>query len=269
MYDQILETAQFLKSKYTQTPTIGLILGSGLSGIVDLIEDKYEISFKDIPHFPTSSLEGHKGSLIFGTYGHKTLMVMAGRFHHYEGFTQKQITLPIYVMKTLGVEEVIITNACGGINLDFEPGDIMLIEDFINLMGTNPLIGENDERLGVRFPDMTEPYSVDSRNKMKEIAHNLNIDIKEGVYAGFMGPYYETKAEIKMIKTMGADAVGMSTVPETIAANHAGLSVLGIAVITNMATGIQTKKHDHKHVVKMANEAGIRLTAMLKEYLGM
>ena len=239
-----------------------------MGDIIVLIEDKYEIPFKDIPHFPTSSLVGHKGSLIFGTYEHKTLVVMAGRFHHYEGFTQKQITLPIYVMKALGVEEVIITNACGGINLDFKPGDLMLIEDFINLMGTNPLIGENDDRLGVRFPDMTEPYSIDSRNKMKEIAHTLNIDIKEGVYAGFMGPYYETKAEIKMIKTLGADAVGMSTVPETIAANNAGLNVLGIAVITNMDTGIQTKKHDHGHVVKMANEAGIKLTALLKSYLG-
>jgi purine-nucleoside phosphorylase len=267
MYDQVIETTEYLKTRYPKQPTLGMVLGSGLSDIVEAFEDKIEIPYKDIPNFPVSSLEGHKGSLIFGTYAGKTLVVMAGRFHHYEGFTQKQMTLPIYVMKALGVEEVIITNACGGINLAYQPGDIMLIEDFINLMGDNPLIGIHDPRLGVRFPDMTDPYSIALRTRMKAIASAFNMDLKEGVYAGFMGPYYETRAEIKMIKMIGADAVGMSTVPETIAANHAGLKVLGLAVITNMATGIQQQKHDHGHVVKMAQEAGVKLTKLIKRYL--
>ena len=178
----------------------------------------------------------------------------------------KEITFPIYVFKLLGVENIILTNSCGGINEGLlEPGNLMVINDFINLMPTNPLIGENDERFGPRFPDMTEPYDCTLRAKAKEVAHKCNIPYKEGVYAGFMGPYYETKAEIRMIKTMGADAVGMSTVPETIVAHYLGMNVLAFATITNMATGIQKKKHSHDHVVKIANQASVKLAEWIKE----
>ncbi len=255
MYEKVLESSNFIKSQSKSSPKIGIILGSGLSGLIDIIKDKEIITYESIPHFPAVTVKGHEGQWIQGTINNTEVICLSGRFHFYEGYSMKEVTYPVYVLKMLGVEKIIVTNAAGGINLNLAPGSLMLINDFINLMGTNPLVGHNDERFGPRFPDMTEPYCHKYIELAKETAKEMAIDIGEGVYAGFMGPYYETKAEIEMIKRHGADAVGMSTVPETIVANYLELDVLAISCITNMATGIQKVKHSHDRVVEMAQKA--------------
>lgn len=255
MYDKVLESAKYISNQSELKPKVAIILGSGLGDLVKNIEDKEYIDYKNIPNFPQSTVEGHEGRLVLGKINGVNILAMQGRFHYYEGYTMKEITYPVFVMKQLGIEKIIITNSCGGINTSFKPGTLMLINDFINLVGDNPLIGINDERFGPRFPDMTEPYKHELIDKAKKIANDLNIEYKEGVYAGFMGPYYETAAEIRAIGILGADAVGMSTVPETIVANYLGLHVLGICCITNMATGIQKQKHSHAHVVEMAQKS--------------
>lgn len=260
MYNKVLESTNYIKNKTTYSNyDVAIILGSGLGKLVESLQDKEYVYYKDIPHFPQSTVAGHEGRLVFGTINGIKVLAMQGRFHYYEGYSMKEVTYPVYVMKQLGVEKLIVTNACGGINKDFNPGTLMIINDFINLMGTNPLIGVNDERFGQRFPDMSEPYKFELIEKAKSIGNELNINYKEGVYAGFMGPYYETAAEIVSIGRHGADAVGMSTVPETIVANYLGLSVLGIACITNMATGIQTQKHSHERVVEVAERSSATL----------
>ena len=255
MYYKVIKSKEYINKQLGAKIDIGIILGSGLGGIVDALEDKKYISYCDIPNFPQSTVEGHEGRLVFGIAGDKNVLAMQGRFHYYEGYTMKQVTYPVYVMKELGIKQLIITNSCGGINLDFEPGTLMIIDDFINLMGSNPLIGVNDKRFGLRFPDMTEPYKKYMIDIAKKTGDKLDIGYKQGVYAGFMGPYYETAAEIRAFGKMGADAIGMSTVPETIAANYLGIDCLGIACITNMATGIQKVKHSHERVVEIANRA--------------
>lgn len=267
MYDKIAESVKFIKEKVSNNPRIGVILGSGLGDLVNVVKNKKYIDYKEIPNFPISTVSGHEGKLVFGDIEGVEVLLMQGRFHYYEGYTMKEVTYPVYVMKMLGIEKIIVTNACGGINKSFAPGTLMLINDFINLFGTNPLIGVNDERLGVRFPDMSEPYKLNLIQKSKEIADRLNIEYKEGVYAGFQGPYYETAAEIRSIGGQGADAVGMSTVPETIAANYLGLEVLGIACITNMATGIQKVKHSHERVVETAKKASVNLCKWVEEII--
>jgi purine-nucleoside phosphorylase len=259
MYNRIMESADFIKKQLGTTPTTGVILGSGLGDLVKAVENPICISYKDIPHFPVSTVKGHEGQLVFGTIQGVDVVLMQGRFHYYEGYNMKEVTYPVYVMKYLGVEKLIVTNACGGINTDFEPGDLMLITDYINLLGHNPLIGANDDRLGPRFPDMSEVYKLEYIEKAKACAETLGIRPVEGVYASFMGPCYETAAEIRMIGRMGADAVGMSTVPETMVANYLGMDVLGIACITNMATGIQKMKHSHDRVVAIAQKASADL----------
>lgn len=267
MYDKIMESVDYIKSKITRNPKIAVILGSGLGDLVNEVKDLEDIPYEDIPNFPVSTVEGHEGKLVFGKINNIEVLLMQGRFHYYEGYTMKEVTYPIYVMKKLGIEKIIVTNACGGINKSFEPGTLMLINDFINLFGDNPLIGVNDERLGTRFPDMSEPYKIDLINKAKKIGDGLGIKYAEGVYAGFMGPYYETAAEIVMIGRHGADAVGMSTVPETIVANYLGMDVLGIACITNMATGIQKVKHSHERVVETAKKASVDLCRWVSEVI--
>ena len=259
MYNKIMESVEYIKSKVNRTPQIAVILGSGLGDLVNSVEDIEDIAYENIPNFPVSTVEGHEGKLVFGKINGIEILLMQGRFHYYEGYTMKEVTYPVYVMKQLGIEKIIVTNACGGINTSFEPGTLMIIKDFINLFGDNPLIGVNDERLGTRFPDMSEPYKLELISKAKKIADELGIKYGEGVYAGFMGPYYETAAEIVMIGRHGADAVGMSTVPETIVANYLGMEVLGIACITNMATGIQKVKHSHERVVETAKKASTDL----------
>lgn len=267
MYDKVMESVSYINNKISLKPEIGVILGSGLGNLIDILEDKQYIDYKDIPNFPQSTVKGHEGRLVFGTLKGKAVLIMQGRFHYYEGYTMKEVAYPVYVMKNLGISKIIITNACGGINTSLRPGTLMLIKDFINLMGDNPLMGENDERFGLRFPDMSEPYKLDLIDKSKKAAEELGIEYAEGIYAGFMGPYYETAAEIVMIGRMGADAVGMSTVPETIAANYLGMEVLGIACITNMATGIQKVKHSHERVVQTAQKAGELLCIWIEKII--
>lgn len=257
MFDKVRETVEYIESKVKLKPKVGVILGSGLGDIVNNIEEKQYIDYKDIPNFPQSTVEGHEGRLVFGKIKGVEVLAMQGRFHYYEGYTMKEVAYPVYAMQQLGVEKLIVTNSCGGINTSFKPGTLMIIKDFINLFGDNPLIGTNDKRFGTRFPDMSEPYKLELIDKAKKIADEIGIEYKEGVYAGFMGPYYETAAEIVSIGRQGADAVGMSTVPETIAANYLGIDVLGISCITNMATGIQKVKHSHERVVETAKKTSI------------
>lgn len=266
MYNKAVEAKKYIETLYTGSPKTAIVLGSGLTSIMDELTEKVEIEFKDIPHFKVSTVKGHVSKLIAGKLQGKEVLLMSGRFHFYEGYSMREITFPIYVFKLLGIENLILTNSCGGINVDkVSPGSIMVINDFINMMPSNPLIGENDERFGTRFPDMTEPYDLDLRRLAAIKAEQLGLEYVEGVYTGFMGPYYESKAEIRMIKTIGSDAVGMSTVPETIVGNYLGLKVLAFATITNMATGIQKMKHSHENVVKMANQASKNLAVWIKE----
>lgn len=266
-YDKVKESADYISSKVDSKADVALILGSGLGRIVDIMENKEVIAYKDIPNFPQSTVKGHDGNLIFGNIGNTRVMALQGRFHYYEGFSMKEVAYPVYVMKLLGIKNMIVTNACGGINDSFKPGDIMIIDDFINSTGMNPLMGENDERFGPRFPDMSEPYSKELRDRADRAAEDLNIELKHGVYTLFQGPYYETAAEIRMFKICGSDAIGMSTVPETIVANYAGIRTLGIACITNMATGLRTGKHSHEEVIEIANRTSEKLCRLIEKIL--
>lgn len=266
-YDKIKESAEYIKTKIKEAPSIGVVLGSGLGSLVDMMEDKVVIPYQTIPNFPRSTVAGHAGNLVIGGIGGKTVAAMQGRFHFYEGFHMKEVAYPVYVMKMLGIENLIVTNACGGINKSFLPGDLMILTDYINMLGNNPLIGENEERLGVRFPDMSEAYSRELIRRAEKIAEKLGISCKTGVYAIFSGPCYETAAEIRAYERLGADAIGMSTVPETIAANYLGMKVLGIACITNMATGIAKEKHTHEEVVRIADESSAKLCAWVKKII--
>ncbi len=266
-YEKVKESADFIRERTDKMPSLGVILGSGLGSLVDIMEEKTVIPYPEIPNFPQSSVAGHAGNLVIGRMGKEIIIAMQGRFHFYEGFTMKEVTYPIYVMKLLGVKNLIVTNACGGINRAFVPGDLMLLTDYINMLGNNPLIGENDERLGVRFPDMSEAYSLELLAKAEETAKTLGIAYQKGVYAIFSGPCYETAAEIRAYERLGADAIGMSTVPETIVANYLGMKVLGIACITNMATGIAKEKHTHEEVVRIANESSSKLCAWVEKLL--
>ncbi len=260
-FEHIKESYEYLK-KYNAEVLI--ILGSGLGEVVNALQEKEVINYKDIPHFPVSNVKGHEGNLVFGKVNNLNVVIMQGRCHYYEGNGFDPVVYPIYVLKLLGVKKMIITNACGGINESFKPGDLMVITDFLNLLGINPLIGENNEEFGPRFPDMSEPYNKKLIEKLKEVSDG---DLKEGVYAYFNGPSYETAAEIRAFKVMGADAVGMSTVPETIVANYMGMEVLGISCITNMATGIANKKHSHKEVLEVANKSSDKLAKLIKDFL--
>ncbi len=268
LYDKVKDSAEYIQGiSSKKEPTIGIILGSGLGALVDVMEDKDVIPYKDIPGFPRSTVAGHAGNLVIGNIGKQTVAAMQGRFHFYEGLSMQEVTYPIYVLKLLGVKNLIVTNACGGINQGFKPGDLMILDDYLNLAGIKPLIGPNDERFGPRFPDMSEAYSLRLRQKAKNIAEKYGIPYKTGVYNYFPGPCYETAAEIHAMAALGADAVGMSTVPETIVANYLGMGVLGIACITNMATGISEEKHTHEAVVKVANEASEKLCGWVKNLL--
>lgn len=263
LYEKAMESAEYIQAQTQKHPRIAVVLGSGLGNLTADFTETEELPYQDIPNFPVSTVAGHKGSLLIGKLGENEVYALQGRFHFYEGYTMKEVCYPFYVFKLLGVEQVILTNACGGINRSFEPGTLMLITDFINMMGTNPLIGPNDERFGPRFPDMTEPFDPKLREMAKQTADELGIAHKEGVYMSFAGPCYETAAEIRAFAGIGADAVGMSTVPETIVCNYLGMKVLAVSCITNMATGIQTVKHSHARVLEIANRAGEELCRWL------
>ncbi|MED4532281.1 purine-nucleoside phosphorylase [Metabacillus fastidiosus] len=246
----IQETVSYLLSKYKITPKIGLILGSGLGILADEIENAVKVPYDQIPNFPVSTVEGHAGQLVFGKLMGADVVAMQGRFHFYEGYSMEKVTFPVRVMKELGVEILIVTNAAGGINESFEPGDLMIITDHINNMGTNPLIGPNDAKLGVRFPDLSEAYNKELRKIAKEVSMELNINIQEGVYVANTGPTYETPAEIRALRILGGDAVGMSSVPEVIVARHSNIKVLGISCISNMAAGILDQPLSHDEVIE-------------------
>lgn len=246
----IREAAEYIRSRSTLAPKVGLILGSGLGVLADHIEEPVSINYSDIPFFPQSTVEGHAGELLIGTVHGTPVVLMKGRFHMYEGYGPEMTAFPVRVMKELGVKTLLVTNAAGGVNTSYEPGDLMLISDHLNLTGRNPLVGPNDEELGPRFPDMSQAYSRRLREIARKVAADKGVPLQEGVYAGLLGPTYETPAEIRMLRTLGADAVGMSTVSETIVARHAGIEVLGISCISNMAAGILDQPLSHQEVME-------------------
>ncbi|WP_404452907.1 purine-nucleoside phosphorylase [Virgibacillus necropolis] len=265
--NEIQEACTFIESKITSKPGLGLILGSGLGVLGDEIENPITIPYKDIPHFPESTVTGHKGQLVIGTLEGKQVIAMQGRFHYYEGYTMQQVTFPVRVMKELGIESIIVTNAAGGINKGFNPGDLMLISDHINNMGDNPLIGPNDDRLGVRFPDMSQVYSRELISHAESCANDLGLAVQKGVYVGNTGPIYETPAEINMLRTLGGDAVGMSTVPEVTVAGHAGIRVLGISCISNMAAGILDQPLTHDEVMETTEKVKENFLQFVKKII--
>lgn len=262
------KTVEFIKALSSISPEIGIVLGSGLGNFADQLEGVTSIAYSDIPGFPVSTVEGHSGELIFGKIMGKDVVCMKGRIHYYEGFSMDEVTFPIKVMCELGIKSLIITNAAGGVNEDFHPGDLMLITDHINFAGINPLIGPNKEEDGPRFPDLSFAYNRDLLDMARSKANELNINVREGVYMYFTGPSYETPAEIRMARTMGADAVGMSTVPESIVANHRGVSVLGISCITNMAAGILPQALDHKEVMEISRMVREKFNLLLTNCIG-
>lgn len=264
--EMLQETTQFILEKGVKEIDFGLILGSGLGELAEEIEEAIVIPYDQIPFFPTSTVVGHAGQLVYGTLSGKKVLAMQGRFHFYEGHSMKTVTYPVRVMAALKAHSVIVTNASGGVNESFVPGDLMLITDHINFTGQNPLIGPNEDEIGPRFPDMSEAYTLTYREVAKEAASQLDLTLKEGVYMGYSGPTYETPAEIRMSRTMGADAVGMSTVPEVIVAAHSGLKVLGISCITNLAAGMQANLN-HEEVVETTQRVKQSFKALIKEVL--
>ena len=266
-YDEVMNAVHYIQARVACRPRIAVILGSGLGSIADRLEDRELLPYADIPGFPKSGVSGHAARFVFGTLNGRPIVAMQGRFHYYEGLSMRQLSFPIYVLRQLGVEEIVVTNACGGINPDFNPGDLMLITDHINFAGNNPLIGANDEHFGPRFPDMTEVYDPALNDLARRVAASLSIHLREGVYAFFTGPCYETAAEIRAYHILGADAIGMSTVPETTVAHYLGMRVLGIACITNMATGIARTPHSHEEVLAIANASSKRFCRLLERVL--
>ena len=244
-------------------PKVGLILGSGLGDFADGLENKLTVPFEEIPGFPLSTVEGHKGAFVFGTFEGAAVVALQGRLHYYEGYSPQEITMPVRIMKKLGVETLVLTNAAGGINLDFSAGALMLIKDHIIYSGVNPLIGGNLDEFGPRFPDVSDIYTKDLRIKLKEAAKKENVELHEGVYINVSGPSYETAAEIRFFRIIGADAVGMSTAPEAIVARHSGMKVIGMSCITNMATGVLNEKLSHEDVINVANKVKSNFTKLL------
>jgi len=267
MLNLIHKTADYIKKESSFNPEIGIILGTGLGGLVKEINIKKSISYEDIPNFPVSTVEGHQGKLIFGELGGKNVVAMQGRFHFYEGYSMNEVVFPVRVMKFLGIKKLVVSNASGGVNPNFEIGDIMIINDHINLFPTNPLIGPNINALGTRFPDMSDAYDPTLIEKIQSIAKELNIKIVNGVYAGLTGPTLETPAEYSYIRNIGADAVGMSTVPEVIAARHMKIPCFGISVITDLGVPGKIVKVTHQDVQNVASNAEKYLTKLIKKFL--
>ena len=261
-YEQVRQAADYIREGTDLRPKTAIILGSGLGELAEHIQDAEIIPYREIPGFPASSVAGHAARLVFGRIGENEVVAMQGRFHYYEGYSMKELCLPLYVLRQLGAEDLVVTNACGAVNAAFRPGDLMLITDHINFSGRNPLIGPNDERFGPRFPDMSEAYDKGLCAFARETAAGLEISLREGVYAFYSGPSFETAAEIRAFKALGADVVGMSTVPETVTAVYLGMRVLGLSCITNMATGIAEKKHSHEEVLLTASKSAERFCAL-------
>ncbi|MFW5988508.1 MAG: purine-nucleoside phosphorylase [bacterium] len=267
MLEKIKNAANYIEEKINLELEVGLILGSGLGILAEDIEDKVEIEYEEIPNFPVSTVEGHAGQLVIGKLEGKNVVALQGRFHYYEGYTMQEITIPVRVMKLLGIEKMIVTNAAGGINRNFNLGDFMIITDHINLMGDNPLIGENYSEFGPRFPDMSEAYNKKLRDIAEKTAREEGLTIRNGVYAGMSGPSFETPTEIRKLRKDGADAVGMSTVPEVIVANHMDIDVLGISCITNMAAGILPQPLTHKEVIEITEKVKPEFKKLVRKTL--
>lgn len=265
--DKIKEAIEFIKQVTTNIPKVGLILGSGLGSLADRIENPVIIKYEEIPGFPTSTVEGHAGQLVIGELAGKIVVAMQGRFHYYEGYPLKDVTFPVRVMTGLGVKSLIVTNAAGGVNTDYVPGDLMIITDHINFTGQSPLMGGNLNELGPRFLDMSTAYNRDYMDIARKSGEKLDLNLKEGVYMWFTGPTYETPAEVKLARILGADAVGMSTVPEVIVANHEGVKVLGITCITNMAAGILDQPLNHEEVVETSTRVKDNFEKLLIDIL--
>lgn len=263
MYEKIQQTVVYLQEKINVEPLIGIVLGSGLGNLSKQIEVEIEIPYSQIPNFPVSTVKGHKGQLVFGKLGGKNIVAMQGRFHYYEGWTMQQVAFPIRVMKFLGIKTLILSNAAGGMNPEFKIGDIMLINDHINLFPDNPLMGLNDERFGPRFPDMSHVYSIDALKLAYKVAQSNGIDVKQGVYVGVSGPTFETPAEYAYFRIIGGDAVGMSTVPEAITARHMGVDCFAVSVITDLGIAGKVSTVSHEEVLQAANEAEPKLTAII------
>ena len=265
LISKINETLEVIKKITTEEYPFGIILGTGLGGLTKDINVQYEIEYEDLPHFPLSTVESHHGKLIFGKIGDKNVVAMQGRFHFYEGYSMKQITYPVRVMKFLGVKTLIVSNACGGMNPIYKRGDIMLMVDHINLLGDNPLIGMNEDNLGPRFPDMSEPYDLELIKVAEEVALENKIKIQKGVYVAVPGPNLETKAEYRFLRTIGADVVGMSTIPENIVANHMGIKVLGISIVTDECFPDSLKPVNVEEIISTAMKAEPKMTLIMKE----
>ncbi|HKL31675.1 MAG TPA: purine-nucleoside phosphorylase [Tangfeifania sp.] len=267
MLEKIKATASFIKEKINASPEIGIILGTGLGGLAKEIEILESIPYNEIPDFPVSTVEGHAGRLIYGKLGNKEVLAMQGRFHYYEGYSMKELTFPVRVMKFVGVTHLFVSNASGGLNPEWHVGDIVLINDHINFFTEHPLHGKNENELGPRFPDMSKVYDERLRNKAKLIAIESNIVVKEGVYVGVQGPTFETPAEYKMFRILGGDVIGMSTVPEVIVARHMGIRVFGISIITDSGVPGEIVEISHEEVQKVAMKAEPKMTRIMKELI--
>jgi purine-nucleoside phosphorylase len=267
LYDQIQQATRAIRAKWAGRPRVGVILGTGLGGLAGEIDAEAALPYEDIPHFPTSTVHSHAGRFVCGRLAGQTVVAMEGRFHFYEGYSLKQITLPVRVMKALGCEALIVSNACGGMNPQFAKGDLMVIEDHINLMGDNPLVGPNDDRLGVRFPDMSRPYDRELLAKARRVALEERIVCHQGVFVAVPGPNLETRAEYRFLRGIGADVVGMSTVPEVIVAVHAGLRVLGLSIVTDVCLPDALEPVKLEDVIAVANAAEKKLRVLVKRVL--
>lgn len=267
MWEKVQETVTFIKENTNYKPEYGVILGSGLGSLTEDLAIDFILPYSEIPNFPVSTVQGHKGALVFGTIGSKKVVAMQGRFHYYEGYSMQEVTFPVRVMKHLGVETLIVSNASGGVNPKYKVGDIVLIYDHINFMPEHPLRGKNDERFGPRFVNMSEPYSKTLLEKAKNIAKSLSIEVKEGIYLGLQGPTFETLAEYKMVKILGADCVGMSTVPEVIVAKHMDMNCFGLSVITDMGDEESIDNVNHDEVLEAAKKAEPKVRQLIKAFI--
>lgn len=267
MWELVQETVNYIKNRTNFTPEYGVILGSGLGSFTDDLKIEFTLPYDEIPNFPVSTVAGHKGALVFGTIGSKKVVAMQGRFHYYEGYSMQEVTFPVRVMKYLGVTKLIVSNASGGVNSNYYIGSIVLIKDHVNMMPEHPLRGKNDERFGPRFVNMSEPYSVKMIAKVKEIAKDTNVEVFDGVYLGLQGPTFETLHEYKMVKVIGADCVGMSTVPEVIVARHMDLETFGISVITDIGSEEHLESITHEEVLKAANAAEPKVRHLIRELI--
>lgn len=265
--EKIKETASYIQQRIKNIPQVGIILGTGLGGLVNEIKTEISIPYSEIPNFPVSTVQGHGGNLIFGTLGGKNVVAMQGRFHYYEGYTMQELVFPVRVMKQLGIQMLVVSNAAGGLDPAFQVGDIMIIRDHINIFPSNPLMGPNNEELGTRFPDMSDAYAPEFIALAGDIAKELGIKVQQGVYTAVTGPCFETPAECRLVRKLGADAVGMSTIPEVIAARHMSLKVFAVSIITDMAVEGTMEEISHEEVIKAANSAEPKMTKLLLELL--